>query len=69
MELNWTVRDDKPYYGVKEHASVNGNNGFILTAIMTPISLPETTFRLYSMVGASQAYNLIKTVSQEALDR
>ena len=38
LESDWTTIDDEPYYSLKEHASVNVNNGFILATIMTPAS-------------------------------
>jgi IS5 family transposase len=30
LESDWTVKNDKPHYGLKEHASVDVNHGFIL---------------------------------------
>jgi transposase, IS5 family len=29
LESDWTVKNDKPHYGLKEHASVDVENGFI----------------------------------------
>ena len=37
-ESNWTVKNDEPHYGLKEHASVDVNSGFILAATLTPAS-------------------------------
>jgi IS5 family transposase len=40
LESDWVVQNDKPHYGLKEHASVDINHGFILATTMTPASRP-----------------------------
>ena len=37
-ESNWTIKNDEPHYGLKEHASVDVNSGFILATTLTPAS-------------------------------
>ena len=37
-ESNWKVKNEKPHFGLKEHASVDVNNGFILSTTLTPAS-------------------------------
>jgi len=44
LESNWTVKNDEPHYGLKEHASVDVNNGFILATIMTPASHHDSPY-------------------------
>lgn len=38
LESDWTVRGDIPHFGLKEHASVDTQNGFILATELTPAS-------------------------------
>ena len=47
LESDWTVKNDKPYYGLKEHASVDINHGFILATILTPSSVHDTNHLPY----------------------
>ena len=43
LESDWTVKNDKPHYGLKEHASVDVDNGFVLATTLTPASLHDTS--------------------------
>ena len=47
MESDWTVKNDKPHYGLKEHASVDVNHGFILSTTLTPASVNDSNFLPY----------------------
>jgi transposase, IS5 family len=47
MESDWTVKNDKPHYGLKEHASVDVNYGFILSTTLTPASVNDSNFLPY----------------------
>jgi len=47
LESNWTVKNDKPHYGLKEHASVDVDNGFILATTMSPSSIHDTNYLPY----------------------
>jgi len=38
LESDWTVKNDKPHFGLKEHVSVDVNNGFLLATKLTPAS-------------------------------
>jgi IS5 family transposase len=38
IESDWVIKNDEPHYGLKEHASVDVENGFILATTMTPAS-------------------------------
>ena len=44
VESDWTVKNDTPHYGLKEHASVDTNYGFILTTTVTPASVNDTNY-------------------------
>jgi IS5 family transposase len=47
MKSDWTVKNDKPHYGLKEHASVDVNHGFILSTTLTPTSVNGSGFLPY----------------------
>ena len=38
LDSDWTVKNDKPHFGLKEHTAVDTENGFILSTYMTPSS-------------------------------
>ena len=38
LESNWTVKNDEPHYGLKEHASVDINTGFVLATTLSQAS-------------------------------
>ena len=44
LESDWVVQNDTPHYGLKEHASVDVNNGFVLAAMMTPASHHDSPY-------------------------
>ncbi len=44
MDSDWTVKNDKPHYGLKEHVSVDVENGFVLATKLTPASEHESKF-------------------------
>ena len=35
LDSDWTVKNDKPHFGLKEHTAVDTENGFILSTYMT----------------------------------
>ena len=47
MESDWTIKNDKPHYGLKEHSSVDVNNGFILATTLTPASEHDSKYLPY----------------------
>ena len=50
LESDWVVQNDEPHYGLKEHASVDVNNGFILATNMTPASHHDSPYLPYCTV-------------------
>jgi IS5 family transposase len=44
IESDWVVQNDIPHYGLKEHASVDIDNGFILSTTMTPASHHDSRY-------------------------
>jgi IS5 family transposase len=47
LDSNWVVKNDKPHYGLKEHASVDTHHGFILATTLTPSSVNDTNLLQY----------------------
>jgi IS5 family transposase len=50
LDSDWVVQNDDPNYGLKEHASVDTNHGFILATTMTPASVNDTNLLPYCTV-------------------
>lgn len=50
LESNWVIKNDKPHYGLKEHAAVDINHGFILATTLTPSSVNDTNYLSYCTV-------------------
>ncbi|MCX5823808.1 MAG: transposase [Deltaproteobacteria bacterium] len=44
LESDWTVKNDKPHFGLKEHAAVDVHHGFVLTTEITPASFHDSPF-------------------------
>lgn len=43
-ESNWTIKNEEPHYGFKEHASVDTTHGFILSTHLTPASHHDSPY-------------------------
>jgi hypothetical protein len=44
---DWVVQMDVPHYGLKEHAAIDNNHGFIMVTTITPASISDTTYLPY----------------------
>jgi len=44
LESDWTVKNDIPHFGLKEHASVDTQYGFVLATEMTPASHHDSPY-------------------------
>jgi len=62
LESDWTVKNDKPHYGLKEHASVDVNNGFILATALTSASVHDTNYLPYLTVASCHTKDTINKV-------
>ncbi len=49
LESNWTIKNDKPHYGLKEHAAVDTDNGFILSTNLSPASHNDSIYFPYAV--------------------
>ena len=47
LDSDWTIKNDEPHYGLKEHASTDTNHGFVLATKMTPASVNDTNYLPY----------------------
>ncbi|MHC5074191.1 MAG: IS5 family transposase [Planctomycetota bacterium] len=50
LDSDWVIQNDKPHYGLKEHASVDINHGFILATTLTPSSVNDTNCLSYCTI-------------------
>jgi IS5 family transposase len=61
-ESDWTVKNEIPHYGLKEHASVDVKSGFVLATTMTPASVHDTNYLPYLSLASCHTREPIKKV-------
>lgn len=44
LDSDWIIKNDKPHYGLKEHASVDVDHGFVLSTELTPASVSDSIY-------------------------
>ncbi len=44
IESNWTVKRDKAYLGLKEHAAVDAKYGFVFSTVLSKASVNDTNY-------------------------
>ena len=62
LDSDWVVQKDTPHYGLKEHASVDTNHGFVLATTMTPASVNDTNYLPYCTVYSRHTKQSIEKV-------
>ena len=62
MESGWTVKNDKPHYGHKEHTSVDINHGFVLATTTTPASHHDSPYLAYYTAASCHTKQTINKV-------
>jgi transposase, IS5 family len=62
VESDWTVKNDNPHYGLKEHASVDVDSGFILATTLTPASEHDTNYLPYLAIASCHTKDPIEKV-------
>jgi IS5 family transposase len=62
LESDWTVKNDVPHYGLKEHASVDVDNGFILATTLTPASDHDSKYLPYLAIASCHTKDPIKKI-------
>jgi transposase, IS5 family len=62
LESDWTVKNDKPHFGLKEHASVDTRYGFVLATEMTPASHHDSPYLPLCVAGSCHTDKPIQKV-------
>ena len=62
LDSDWTIKNDEPHYGLKEHASVDTHHGFVLATKMTPASVNDTNYLPYCTVYSRHTKQQINKV-------
>jgi IS5 family transposase len=60
IDSDWTFKNEKYHYGLKEHAAVDNDNGFILSTTLSPGSHHDSKYLPYAVIYSMHA-NKIKT--------
>ena len=62
LESDWTIKNDTPHFGLKEHASVDTRYGFVLATEITPASHHDSPYLPLCVAGSCHTDNPIKKV-------
>ena len=62
LASNWVVKNNKPHYGLKAHASVDTNYGFVLATELTPSSVNDNIYLPYCVAASCHTEDPIKKV-------
>ena len=62
LESDWTIKNETPHYGLKEHASVDVQSGFILATTLTPASVHDSNYLPYLTIASCHTKDPIEKV-------
>ncbi len=62
IESDWVIKNDKPHYGLKEHAAVDVDNGFILSTTLSKASIHESNYLPYCTATSKHTDQKIEKV-------
>jgi IS5 family transposase len=62
LESDWTIKNDIPHFGLKEHAAVDSRHGFVLATTLTPASVNDTNYLSYCTAFSRHTKQKIKKV-------
>ena len=62
LESDWTVKNDVPHFGLKEHASVDTRYGFVLATEVTPASHNDNPYLPLCVAGSCHTQEPIQKV-------
>jgi IS5 family transposase len=62
LESDWVIKNDVPHYGIKEHAAVDVENGFVLSTNITACSHHDSTYLPYAAIYSMHTDDPIQTV-------
>jgi len=57
LDSDWIVQEDIIHYGLKGHAAVDANHGFILATRLTPASVNDTNYLSYCILSTAVTPN------------
>ncbi len=60
IDSNWVIKNDIPHYGLKEHASVDTKNGFILSSTLSPASHNDSIYFRGAVIYSAHIEDKIK---------
>ena len=62
LQSDWTIKNEVPHFGLKEHAAVDAKHGFILATIHSSASVHDTNFLQYCTAFSRHTNQPIKIV-------
>lgn len=62
IESNWTTKNDKHYYGLKEHTAVDAKHGFVLATVLSRASVNDTNYLPYCTIYSRHIKNKLAIV-------
>jgi IS5 family transposase len=62
LESDWTVKNEVPHFGLKEHAAVDTRHGFVLSTEMTPASHHDSPYLPLCVAGSCHTKEPVKKV-------
>jgi IS5 family transposase len=62
LESDWTIKNDTPHYGLKEHTSVDVQSGLVLATTLTPASEHDSKYLPYLTIASCHTKDPIETV-------
>ena len=62
LESDWTIKNDIPHYGLKEHASVDVQSGFVVATTLTPASEHDSKYLPYLTIASCHTEDPIEKV-------
>lgn len=62
LESDWTIKNDIPHFGLKEHASVDTRYGFVLATEITPASHHDSPYLPLCVAGSCHTKDPIRKV-------
>ncbi len=62
LESDWTVKNDVPVYGMKEHASIDVGSGLVLTTVLSRASKHDTNYFQYVVIKSMHTRKMLPVV-------
>ncbi len=65
LDSDWTIKNGKPHFGLKEHTSVDTKNGFILATTLSPSSHNDSKYLPYVIIYSMHADKIQDTYADK----